>query len=155
MSALETQLSIELVPRSMERLLAEAEAVAARFPQMTWLNIPDIKRLPVRSDEAALACVGGSFRVIPHIRARDRDVAASVRLLERLAHAGVTDALIVTGDRIRQDEPADHPRTLDLLRAAAATPIQLWAAFDPYRGELKGELEYAQAKIEAGAVGLF
>lgn len=153
---LRTMLSIELVPRSREALQAEAEAVASRFDRLTWLNIPDIKRLPLRSHDAALALAGLPLRIIPHLRARDRSVGETVDLCVRLAEAGIRDVLIVTGDPVA-DEPGPHPNALDALRAIAAggAPVRAWAAFDPYRGDLRAELDYARAKLDAGAHGLF
>ena len=150
-------LSIELVPRALDQLLAQAEEVVAEFAAITWLNIPDIKRLSVRSHEAALAAVHLPLRVIPHVRARDRSVQESVDLLLRLEEAGVKDALIITGDRFGNEVDASFPTSLDLLREASGrlSEMMLWAAFDPYRSELRAELEYARAKLETGAKGLF
>lgn len=150
-------LSIELVPRDLDELLAQAEQVVAEFAKITWLNIPDIKRLPLRSHEAALAATHLPLRLIPHIRARDRSVQESVELLIRLEEAGIHDALIITGDRFGHEVGASHPTSLDLLKEAVGQldTMKLWAAFDPYRAELPSELDYARAKLEAGAVGLF
>lgn len=160
----QTMLSIELVPRDIDGLVAAAHRVAERFDELTWLNIPDIRRLSVRSHEAAIACVNTRFRVIPHVRARDRSVEETIELLRSLARAGIRDALIITGDRYDHAESMaesgkskEHVRTLDVLQAAASVEIELdlWAAFDPYRGDLKRELDYTREKIDAGAVGLF
>ena len=150
-------LSIELVPREVAALVREARAICERHGQFGWLNIPDIKALPVRSHEAALAASRLPLRVIPHVRARDRSPRESVELLARLVEGGIRDALIVTGDRYDQAPGAEHATTLEVLRAARAEglPINLWAAFDPYRGELRAEFDYARAKLDAGAVGLF
>lgn len=150
-------LSIELVPRALDQLLDQAEQVVAAFPEISWLNIPDIKRLPVRSHDAAVAAVHLPLRVIPHVRARDRSLDESVELLLRLEQAGVPEALIITGDRFEMDPETPHPTSLDLLRRASKelTTLRLWAGFDPYRGELGAELDYAWAKLEAGAYGLF
>ena len=129
-------LSIELVPRALDQLLAQAEQVVAEFADITWLNIPDIKRLPVRSHEAAVAATRLPLRVIPHVRARDRSVEESIQLLLQLKEAGVKDALIITGDRFGNDPDAPYPTSLDLLREASGRlgEMKLWAAFDPYRG---------------------
>lgn len=170
----ETTLSIELVPRQLNALIDEARDIALRFPQLAWLNIPDIKRLPVRSHDAAIRYLRDVARtravadtgrdvahrpltVIPHVRTRDRSVQENVDLLHDMATHGVTDVLIVTGDRVDQGERADFTRTLHVLRAAreARVPMELWAAFDPYRGELRGEIDYAREKIDAGAKGFF
>lgn len=150
-------LSIELVPRALDQLLDQAEQVAAEFADISWLNIPDIKRLPVRSHEAAVAAVHLPLRVVPHVRARDRSVHESVELLLSLEQAGVQEALIVTGDRFDMDPKTPHPTAVDVLRLASRElkTMRLWAAFDPYRGELHTELEYAWTKLEAGAKGLF
>lgn len=150
-------LSIELVPRALDQLLAQAQAVTEEFSGITWLNIPDIKRLPLRSHDAALAATHLPFRLIPHVRARDRSIGDSVELLLRLEAAGIHDALIITGDRFESDHDAPHPTSLDLLQAAAKElgAMRLWAAFDPYRSQLRAELDYTYAKLEAGAAGIF
>lgn len=157
MSTAQSMLSIELVPRDLAGLVEQADQVCSRFSQFEWLNIPDIRRVEHRSHDAAIAAAHLPLRVIPHIRARDRTPNETVEILHRLVEAGVHDALIVTGDRFDQEAQAGHPTALDALEAAraAGVPITLWAAFDPYRGELKAEFEYARAKIEAGAQGLF
>lgn len=151
--------SIELVPRDLEGFAAEVDLVRRRFTQFEWLNIPDIKRLPVRSHDAALALAGARtpLRLIPHVRARDRSIDESLALLRRLAEAGVRDALIVSGDPVGDGEERERITTLHLLRAAQGLDlgVQLWAAFDPYRGDLRAELDYVKAKLEAGAAGLF
>lgn len=150
-------LSIELVPRDVAEMVREADVVARRFEQVEWLNIPDIRALSVRSHDAAQAAAGLPLRIIPHIRARDRDREATLQILRVLVDVGISDALIVTGDRFEQDAEACHDTSLDVIRASteAELPIQLWAAFDPYRGEMRAEFEYVQSKLDAGAVGLF
>jgi len=150
-------LSIELVPRDVEQLRRQTLEVIGEFDGFSWLNIPDIKRLPLRSHEAALALGGLPIRLVPHVRARDRSVKESIALLRRLEQAGIQDALIVTGDRFGNDRDAPHPTSLELLRQASREleTMNLWAAFDPYRSELRAELDYARAKLEAGAKGLF
>lgn len=149
--------SIELVPRDLEGFAAEVDEVRRRFSQFEWLNIPDIKRLPVRSHEAALAVARVPLRLIPHLRARDRSVEESLAIIDRLAQAGVRDVLIVSGDPVEDEEKKEHATSLDLLRAARGRDpgVKLWAAFDPYRGDLRAELDYVQEKLEAGAAGLF
>lgn len=150
-------LSIELVPRDADELVAQAGEVLQAFPQFEWLNIPDIKALPVRSHDAAAKAVALPVRVIPHVRARDRSLQDGVALLRGLVELGVKDALIVTGDRFDQGEEASYVTSVELIRAGreAGLPLQLWAAFDPYRGEMRAEFEYVQAKLDAGAAGLF
>lgn len=151
-------LSIELVPRELEQLLREAEEIAALYPQFTWLNIPDIKNLPVRSHDAAISARDLPFRIIPHVRARDRSVEETIAMCEQLRGAGIRDILIVTGDRFGNNEAPDHATSLTVLRAATdhfGGEVRFWAAFDPYRSELRAELEYVRAKMEAGAAGLF
>ena len=148
--------SIELVPRDLDRFAEEVDEVCRRFKQFEWLNIPDIKRLPVRSHEAALAVGHTPLRRVPHLRARDRSIEESLAILRSLVEAGVGDVLIVSGDP-SAGENEKAPTSLDVLRAAkdADLRVRLWAAFDPYRGDLRAELDYVQAKLEAGAVGLF
>jgi len=150
-------LSIELVPRDIDELRRQTLEVTGAFGGFSWLNIPDIRRLPVRSYEAALELGPLPVRTVPHVRARDRSVAETVALLRRLEGAGVRDVLIVTGDRFDHEEEAAHPTTLEVIAQASREleAVNLWAAFDPYRSELKAELEYAEAKLEAGAKGLF
>lgn len=157
MSTESSMLSIELVPRDLDVLVEQADEVRRRFAQFEWLNIPDIRRLDHRSHDAAIAAAHLPLRVIPHIRARDRSPDETVEILHQLVEAGVKDALIVTGDRFDQQAEVGHPTAIDALEAAKQSdvPITLWAAFDPYRGEMRAEFEYAFAKVDAGAQGLF
>jgi len=149
-------LSIELVPRDIEKLRREAVDIATEFKEITWLNIPDIKRLEVRSHDAALATTDVPLHVIPHVRARDRSTSDSVELVRQLADAGIRDVLIVTGDQF-DGEDCLHPTSLEVLRAVRNAHLNVtpWAAFDPYRGDLIQEIDYAKQKIDAGAMGFF
>lgn len=150
-------LSIELVPRDLQGLIDEAKEVHRHFPQLQWLNIPDIRRLKVRSHDAATGCADLPFNVVPHIRARDRSVEETLAIMARLVDEGIRDCVLITGDPVEGESTVDPPTTLDVLEAAtrAGVDINLWTAFDPYRWDLETELDYVKAKMDSGSKGLF
>lgn len=152
------RISIELVPRSREILLAEAHYLRAALPQIETVNIPDLLRMELRSWEACAALQGVVPQRIAHIRAidcapdRPLPFAATVR-----AH-GLQELILITGDapqtpgrQVWQVSP------LELLRRIRAElpGVKLYAALDPYRQSLRAELEYTRTKLEAGFDGIF
>jgi methylenetetrahydrofolate reductase (NADPH) len=153
-----TQVSIELVPRSAESVRREVQIVCDRFPSVRTVNIPDLLRMPLRSWEACALAREALPRAIPHLRAMDFDAEASFELAGALASTGLDEVLVITGDPPQDMARRVYPTTpLELIpRIRDALPgARIYAAFDPYRSGVRQELEYAHAKLEAGAIGLF
>lgn len=145
---MKTSISIELVPRSKEEVLADA-ACAATYLEITHINIPDIERFALRSVDAIRFIrekFGDRFVYVPHIRA--------------IASALIPDnfpgdiALIVQGDIPAQFDPANVPYAAEHI-ASLSDRVRVMAGIDPYRSSLEHEQKLIRAKIAAGASGFF
>jgi methylenetetrahydrofolate reductase (NADPH) len=153
-----TRISIELVPRSLPALEAELALVRALFPAVDTVNVPDLLRFPVRSWEACRLARRSLPHAIPHLRAMDFDPEKPFPLTDLLAEAGLDTVLVVAGDppqdlahRVYPTRPAELVRRL----RAEAPDLAVYAAVDPYRTGFRDEREGVEAKLEAGARGLF
>ncbi len=152
------RISVELVPRSPERLRAELEAVGARFPALCTVNIPDLERFDLRSWDACALARPRFAHAIPHLRALDVDLAEIDRWVARLDALDLRRVIVVRGDPPQTPGRLVHPTTSAQLIAAlkaAAPHLTIHAALDPYRQSIRGELETARAKLDAGADGFF
>lgn len=153
-----TRISIELVPRSQEQLTSELQQISQHFPHLQTVNIPDLLRFPVRSWQGCALAKEYVAHAIPHLRAIDFSRTEPFPLLQFLADHQLQELLIVTGD----PPPADQNRpdgatALELIRLVktARPDLKIYAAIDPYRKGIQCELEYIQAKLEAGVDGFF
>jgi methylenetetrahydrofolate reductase (NADPH) len=143
-----TSISVELVPRSVESVLADAAVVAA-YPEVTHINIPDIARFVLRSVDAIRLLrerFGDRFVYVPHVRA-----IAGVAL-----HGDFPGdiALIVQGDIPPQFDLSKVACVADHI-ALVSDRIRVMAGMDPYRSSPKQEIALVEAKIAAGATGFF
>jgi methylenetetrahydrofolate reductase (NADPH) len=151
-------ISIELVPRDWETLRTQFAEISTRFPQINVLNIPDLMRFSIRSWEGC--AVGKEYfpKVIPHLRAIDFNLRERFGLADRLAELDIQSVLVITGD-LPQDMSRRVYRnsSLELIRVLKkeAPKLEVFAGIDPYRSSLRAELDYAQAKMDAGADGFF
>ncbi|MDR1429993.1 MAG: methylenetetrahydrofolate reductase [Spirochaetaceae bacterium] len=159
------EVSLELVPRSREVLEAGARS-AACFPEIGYINVPDLTRFPIRSWEACsmLGAGGGaarSFGFIPHLRARDFPPETPFPHGELFRECGIQQVLVIAGDP--PSETGDFYQG-GIDRGAGTVPfikklkrefphIEIYAAFDPYRTNIRYELDYLREKEDAGASG--
>lgn len=142
---------VELVPRSMASIQSEAQVVTQAFGWVKGINVPDLTRLPHRSDEVAMALVSQHIWSIPHIRVCDHTTDTLLATVSRLQRGGVDSVLLVSGDGAGQGTDC-----LQAIRAVSESySLGVYAAFDPYRGNLSDETRYAEQKLAAGARGLF
>ncbi|MDR1106406.1 MAG: methylenetetrahydrofolate reductase [Treponema sp.] len=164
--------SLEAVPRSREAL-AETVKAAGDFPIIRIINVADLVRFKIRSWEACgilgELCPAPGFTCMPHLRARDFDPEKPFPHTAFFRRLGIDRALVIAGDA---EETADGA---SLYGARAAGPetwktptipfikklkiempeLSVYAAFDPYRSNIRYELDYLHAKEEAGAAGFF
>ena len=148
-----TSISIELVPRNSETLLAHAE-IAAQYLQITHLNIPDLTHrtgfTPLRSVEAIAlvkASFGARFTYVTHVRAGDNVFQPDI--------CGDDIALVVTGDKPFPSLPfARDVSAVERIRNLSQR-MTVMAGLDPYRSSTVRELEYVAMKCRAGAQGFF
>ncbi|MDR0623449.1 MAG: methylenetetrahydrofolate reductase [Treponema sp.] len=157
--------SLETVPRSREAILAGAAALA-EFPAITRVNIPDLLRFSIRSWEACgiLAETLGkdSPALMPHLRACDFDLAAPFPHRDYFRFLGIDQALVIAGDPPGPAGPGPGRRvypteTVPFIKKLKAElpELKVYAAFDPYRTNIRYELDHLAAKEEAGAEGFF
>jgi methylenetetrahydrofolate reductase (NADPH) len=162
--------SLEIVPRSREALIAAA-AGAEGFSQIRIINVPDMLRFPLRAWDAcgilADKRAGPSrFAYIPHIRARDFDLAEPFPHTALFRSLGISQVLVIAGDPPKGENPdlsipAARGVPDNSLRTAAfirklkteMPELRIYAAFDPYRSNIRYELDYLRIKEEAGAEG--
>lgn len=141
---MKTAISVELVPRSKESLLADA-AIAAHYPEVTHLNVTDMECFPMRSVEAVRILrkkYGDRFVYVPHLR-------AAVPSFNVHAYSGDI-ALVIRGDQ-SPDTAVSSVQYLAML----SMRIRTMAGFDPYRSSICDELAYVATKRAAGATGFF
>ena len=140
-----TAISIELVPRSIDGLLRDAR-LAATFPHITHVNIPDLPRFPVRSTEATAllrAEFGDRFVYVPHI---------PVVRLNTLHHQDVP--LVVQGDIPDSFQERISGTSLELI-GRLCPHYRVMAVIDQYRSGPLAEISYVNDKIIAGTAGFF
>jgi methylenetetrahydrofolate reductase (NADPH) len=167
--------SLEVVPRNREALIASA-LTAAQFSSISLINIPDLLRFSLRSWEAcgilrealqdtaaAPSGLGGALPgLMPHIRAGDFDMASPFPHAGYFRSRGIDKVLVIAGDPPDKTEsPAGEVRpgypteTVPFIRKLRTEmpEIEVYAAFDPYRSNIRYELDYLKEKEEAGAAG--
>ena len=152
-----TRLSIELVPRGLEKLQEEADHLLSQFAQLDTVNIPDLKRMKLRSWDACLPLRERFKSAIPHIRAWDFDLEGDAEAL-RQAVDGFSEVLVISGDpdpKNPVERPADHCLKTITKVCNMYPEIRVFAGLDPYRSRMQDEFEYVEKKIDAGACGLF
>lgn len=155
------QISLEIVPRSTESLLNDIRT-AETCTQIDVINIPDLLRFPVRAWDACATLnrniPNGAPRkkLIPHIRAIDFDLSKEFPYKELFKEAKIDSVLVVAGDPPQDMRHTVFPtKTVDFIgKLKKEMPhLEVYAAFDPYRTNIRFELDYLKAKEEAGADG--
>jgi methylenetetrahydrofolate reductase (NADPH) len=151
-------ISLELVPHSLEGLLNEAQNAAENYSEIGWINVPDIMRLDTRSYDAAEFLLSKDINVIPHLRTIDRSIEDTVILLKGLVEKGLKRVVIVSGDPI--DSPDFKPSGVTPVELVKVLKVELpqldcYGGLDPYRQNLRDEIDYGLEKLEAGYKGLF
>ena len=149
---------LELVPRDLTQLCADATRFLNRFPLLKGINVPDVKRLDVRSVMAADALLADGVFVVPHIRAMDHSIEDHILLITPLVEKGLTAILIVAGDPIKdQDVVSHHVSSVQLISALKQRfpTLQVYGALDPYRHSFDEEVSYCHEKQDVGVDGFF
>jgi methylenetetrahydrofolate reductase (NADPH) len=168
--------SLEAVPRDRETLIA-AVLAAKKYSPVSLINIPDLPRFSLRSWEACgvlredpsfPAAPQGGLGLIPHIRAIDFDMALPFPQAGYFRDRGINKALVIAGDppgaksgagktgtRSGQTRPVYPTETAPFIRKLRAEmpELEIYAAFDPYRTNIRYELDYLKEKEDAGVAG--
>jgi methylenetetrahydrofolate reductase (NADPH) len=158
-------ISLEIVPRSAASVQADIRACRS-FSALTLVNFPDLPRLSLRSweavKEARSACELSPAVFIPHLRARDFALEKPFPHSAFFREHGVTKALVIAGDPADGEaapsglrQPWEDSLTLPFIKKLKneMPELEIYAAFDPYRTNIRYELDYLARKEEAGAAG--
>ena len=149
--------SLEIVPRSTADLDAAAALIAARYPRIETVNIPDRPNCDLRSVDAAAHLRGRIAHSIPHLRACDFEPAAAMRLIETLAVKHIDEVIVVAGDHDGSGpRPGFEPSDFVAFLAANCPRLSVYAALDPHRYRDDTDLaRNIERKRAAGATGFF
>ncbi|URA11216.1 methylenetetrahydrofolate reductase [Thermospira aquatica] len=144
------EISLELVPRKREDFEQEILWTRTHIPQISYVNIPDLTRLPTRSWEA-FEWVNGQYPVIVHIRASDILPDRVEDFATDLKNRGIRHLLVVQGDE--RDDGQQGMTSVELLEGLRMweNDFVLYGAIDPYRQDIAKEMRYVEKKILAGA----
>lgn len=151
--------ALELVPRSLETLLLEAETSLAEHPWITSINIPEIMSVPIKSFEATSFLLEHKVPVTAHFRMIDRSIYDFSKMVEALVERGLERVLIIGGD-VNTSDPDFRSSGVTSLAAIREIrrlfpALKIYAGIDPYRSSFRSELDYAFQKREAGCDGFF
>jgi methylenetetrahydrofolate reductase (NADPH) len=152
------QVSLELIPRD-ETSLESSSQLLPRFPQIDCVNIPDLLRFPIRSWEACpmLKKAGNTqISVIPHLRAMDFSLDKPFPHTEYFIKHNIDRVLVIAGDPPKDENTKTYDTSSSALikKLKNELPnIQVFAAFDPYRTNIRYEIDYVKEKEDAGADG--
>lgn len=147
---------LELVPRDIQVLVDQAACFLNTHPQLTGINIPDIKRLPHRSLTVADTLLQEGMPALPHIRTQDASIETHIRTIETLYQRGLKQVLLISGDPVKQGDTYDTtPIMLTRALRERFSDLIIYCGIDPYRSSFTAEYTYAQEKLAAGANGLF
>jgi methylenetetrahydrofolate reductase (NADPH) len=136
-------ISLELVPRSEQYICEQVAFVEKDIPQISAINFPDLLRFDIRSWEACRMMTDSSLDRITHLRAIDFDLNQPFPLTGFLKEHQIRKALIIEGDKPQDMKHTIYPTSsLDLIRKLKreADDITVYAAFDPYRNNIRYEL---------------
>lgn len=153
------KISLEIVPRSIESIHSQIQMISTNFSEISAINFPDLTRFEIHSLDACRIAteLSDNHTLIPHIRAIDFDKNNPLQFIEIIQKLNLKKLLVIGGDppsRTAISQPSDTIEMIQKLKQKLPN-IQIYAAFDPYRNNIKFELDYLQAKIDAGASGFF
>jgi methylenetetrahydrofolate reductase (NADPH) len=159
---------LEAVPRNRETLVSFI-GTAVAHQQISHINVPDLLRFPTRSWEAcgilgeAAKERGCSYSFIPHLRAIDFDLNQPFpsALIDCFKTMEIKEVLVISGDPPKNNEALPWPvyatETAAFIKKIKTEmpKLKIYAAFDPYRSNIRYELDYLKAKEEAGVEAFF
>ncbi|MDR2037800.1 MAG: methylenetetrahydrofolate reductase [Bacteroidales bacterium] len=152
------KISLELVPRDKQYIQEHAAFVEKEIPQVSAVNFPDLLRFDIRSWDACCMLADSSLEKIAHIRAIDFNKHHPFPLADFLNENQIQKVLVIEGDKPQDMKHKIHPTSsLELIRKLRkeTNGIKIYAAFDPYRNNIRYEMEYLMQKADAGAEGFF
>lgn len=153
------EIALELVPRTLDGILAEAKESLSTYPFVTSINIPEIRKLPIKSYEPTELLLQNKIAATPHFRVIDRTEKELLEKIAKLVESGLKQVLIIGGDPPK-DDPHFTPSGLSTLTAVKTIKrefpsLKIYTGLDPYRSSFREELDYAYSKQEAGSDGFY
>ncbi len=150
------RIALEIVPRNPEFLSTAIQEVKSRLRRVTTLTLPDLKDSKLSSLDASLFTRWHFPDVIPCFRALEIDLEKPWPEASLILEKGFKEIALVTGDPPK-NSPAS-PKDEVLLEAIRKlkreiSGLKIYVGLDPYRKAPDKEMEYARAKLEAGADG--
>jgi methylenetetrahydrofolate reductase (NADPH) len=152
------KISLELVPRDEQHIREQTAFVTQRLPQISTINFPDLLRFDIRAWEACGMIDDSPLRKIAHLRAIDFDPNAPFPHAAFFRRHNITDVLVIEGDKPQDMRRRIYPNnSLDFIAQLKREmpELKIYAGFDPYRNNIRYEMEYLSRKIAAGAEGFF
>ena len=152
------EISLELVPRDEQYINEQVAFVEKSIPHISAVNFPDLMRFDIRSWDACRMVGHSQLDRIAHLRAIDFDIHQPFPLTGFLKENNIRKVLVIEGDKPQDMKHLIYPTSsVDFIRKLKkeAGDVVVYAAFDPYRNNIRYELEYLLQKIEAGATGFF
>ncbi len=152
------EISLELVPRDEQYIREQIAFVEREIPHISVINFPDLMRFNIRSWDACQMVGNSPLDRIAHLRAIDFDIHQPFPLVDFLKKHHIRKVLVIEGDKPQDMRHVIYPTSsVDFIRKLRkeVEGIKIYAAFDPYRNNIRYELEYLWQKIEAGATGFF
>jgi methylenetetrahydrofolate reductase (NADPH) len=151
-------ISLELVPQSEPYIREQTELVQREGFPISAINFPDLMRFDIRSWEACRMISFSPLSKIAHLRAIDFDIHQVFPLVGFFAENKIEKVLVIEGDKPQDMKRKIYPTTsIELIHKLKneAPGIKIYAGFDPYRNNIRYEMEYLMQKAEAGAEGFF
>jgi methylenetetrahydrofolate reductase (NADPH) len=111
--------------------------------------------VPAETGAAAPETAPAGVAFMPHLRARDFDPGRPFPRIAFFRSLGIDRVLVIAGEGAEDDRTEGF--TIPFIRKLKAEMpgLSIYAAFDPYRSNIRYELDYLKAKEDAGADGFF
>ncbi|MDR0713851.1 MAG: methylenetetrahydrofolate reductase [Bacteroidales bacterium] len=151
-------IALELVPQSEPYIREQTELIGRENFPISIVNFPDLIRFDIRSWEACRMISFSPLSKIPHLRAMDFDLHLPFPLTGFFLDNKIEKVLVIEGDKPQDVKRKTYPATsIELIRKLKneAPGVKIYAGFDPYRNNIRYEMEYLMQKAEAGAEGFF
>lgn len=156
---LPSQIALELVPRTLDSLHQEAGNCLQFFPVISSINVPEIRKMEIKSHPASKYLLEKGIATIPHFRTIDRSLPRLLEEIGELMDLGLQKVLLISGDP--PDESGFVSSAVSPLEAISGlkkkygTRLQVFAGMDAHRQSVQAELNYCKAKLAVGADGFF
>ena len=125
--------SLEIVPHGTADLDAALDLIAARYPRIDTVNIPDRSNCDLRSIDAVHHIRGRIAHRIPHLRACDFDESSAGALIEAINNRGIDEVIVIAGDKADAAQGFEPTALIRIPGAPRYPRLSVYAALDPHR----------------------